>query len=59
MQEAASLIQSSCLGLVQYLQQIQEESGESPTDFRKAFRQRVSLMEDIDWLVPPMLQSRK
>ncbi|GMH43387.1 hypothetical protein BSKO_11309 [Bryopsis sp. KO-2023] len=56
--KVATVIQSACLGLIQFLQEVQGEAKNDPKAFKAILRSRIQSMEGIDWLVPPMLQSQ-
>lgn len=56
--KAANLIESSCIGLMEYLQGLQEHANDDPKIFRALLIKDIKTMSGIDWLVPPMLQKR-
>ena len=54
------MIESACLGLLSYLQQIEERCGDGGEgSFKAAVVSDIEEKECIDWLVPPMLQPRR
>lgn len=56
MKKAAAVIESACLGLIEYLQAIEVKSGGGAKEFKAALQESIRSMDGIDWLVPPMLQ---
>lgn len=59
MKKTSQVIEASCLGLLSYLQTIEEESNGDLSAFRGEVKKDIAEKETIDWLVPPMLQPRQ
>ena len=53
------MIEAACLGVLSYLQQIEERTDGDLERFKQAVQQDIASRECIDWLVPPMLQPRQ
>lgn len=50
-------LQEACAGLVQWLEEVKHSKGPEES-LRAALGRAVRGMDKVDWLVPPMLQSR-
>lgn len=52
----AMIIAEACNGLLQFLQDTRASAADSGVDFRDGLEEAIGDMDQIDWLVPPMLQ---
>ena len=57
MHEAAKLIQTSCQGLLSWLEELRASA--PGTDMKHVVQNAVLEMETTEWLTPPMLQTRR
>lgn len=58
-EETLATIQAACEGLVRFLEELREDSsGGEGISLQAKLTAAVKGFENVDWLVPPMLQAR-
>jgi hypothetical protein len=57
-EETLRIIQEACGGLVSFLEGLSSSDGAVDGSLRTQLGAAVKDFEDVDWLVPPMLQTR-